>query len=245
MPGYQISVVSAEHLNHIVYTGTRSDKRIVLYHHNGHFDYCNSLPAFFNRSKWCHTCDKGFNDRDGHRCLVTCSQCLRQNCVKILGTTIYCGDCNRDFFSQDCFDFHKLGPADRGPLAKRRSICSQVSVCPLCSKLVSLANRSSDNTHQCGEVQCQHCHVYGPPDHQCYMQPLQWSDEETQKHRSAKFIFFDFETYVGENKQLVPNLAVRDELLKQRVRFCKQNSFFPLGRSVLHWRRVHFQRRIW
>ena len=78
--------------------------------------------------------------------------------------------------------------------------------------MVSLSNRGAENPHQCGEVQCGHCHVYDTPDHKCYMEPLQFNTEEAEKHRNAKFIFFDFETYVAENKALVPNLAVRFSL---------------------------------
>ena len=56
------------------------------------------------------------------------------------------------------------------------------------------------------------------PDHKCYMEPLQFSAEEAEKHRNAKFIFFDFETYVAENKELVPNLAVRFSLFSRKSR---------------------------
>jgi hypothetical protein len=40
------------------------------------------------------------------------------------------------------------------------------------------------------------------------MKPLIFSDAEKKKHKDARFLFFDFETYVGEKRELIPNLAV-------------------------------------
>lgn len=45
-------------------------------------------------------------------------------------------------------------------------------------------------------------------DHQCFMKPLSFSNEKRQAHAEARFMFFDYETYVNEAKELVPNLAI-------------------------------------
>ena len=46
------------------------------------------------------------------------------------------------------------------------------------------------------------------PDHKCFIKPLKFDDAKMAEHASARFMFFDFETYVGTVGQLVPNLAV-------------------------------------
>ena len=46
------------------------------------------------------------------------------------------------------------------------------------------------------------------PNHQCYMRKLAFSDDKKKLHEGARFMFFDYETYVNEEKELVPNLAV-------------------------------------
>jgi len=46
------------------------------------------------------------------------------------------------------------------------------------------------------------------PDHKCYIRPMTFSDEKRQEHATARFLFFDFETFVKEDGELVPNLAV-------------------------------------
>jgi len=40
------------------------------------------------------------------------------------------------------------------------------------------------------------------------MRKLAFSDDEKKLHEGARFMFFDYETYVNEEKELVPNLAV-------------------------------------
>ena len=46
------------------------------------------------------------------------------------------------------------------------------------------------------------------PDHQCFMRPLKMSDEKLKIHANARFMFFDYETFVSPTGELVPNLAV-------------------------------------
>ena len=55
---YQISIVSKEYSNKIIYAGPEKDKKIYLYMHNNHYDVITKMPAFFARSYYCHTCKK-------------------------------------------------------------------------------------------------------------------------------------------------------------------------------------------
>jgi hypothetical protein len=41
------------------------------------------------------------------------------------------------------------------------------------------------------------------------MQPLRITEKKKRENLEARFIFFDFETYVAKNNKLVPNLVVR------------------------------------
>jgi hypothetical protein len=75
---YQIKVYS-EHLHGKLYyphdkrTHQRrtSPKLIVLFvWGGGNFDVITSVSAFMGRVYWCHTCEKGFNAKNGHRCIV-------------------------------------------------------------------------------------------------------------------------------------------------------------------------------
>jgi hypothetical protein len=208
LPGYQIKVVSAAHLNAIVYCSAPQEKCIVLFHHGSHFDVLTSLKGFFERSYWCHACDKGYDHKERHHCGATCSKCLREKCPPDQNTQIHCSDCNRKFESQACFDHHKL-EGGVGGQKKREKICGKLFVCRDCNRLVSTYNRNADNLHQCGEYMCQYCHVYALPDeHQCYMQPLRITEKKKKENLEARFIFFDFETYVAKNNKLVPNLVV-------------------------------------
>ena len=52
---YQILVISGEDFD-FVYVGPNRDKKIVLFYHDDHYDYIKSLPAFFNKEKFCFVC---------------------------------------------------------------------------------------------------------------------------------------------------------------------------------------------
>ena len=59
LPGYQPNVVSKEHLNALIYSGSEAEKHLYLYHHDNHYDVITSMPAFLARKQYCHKCKKG------------------------------------------------------------------------------------------------------------------------------------------------------------------------------------------
>ena len=155
-----------------------------------------------NRSYWCHQCDKGYDSRFNHRCQAICQSCLRHECPKDQADIILCDDCNREFARRNCFDHHKN---NIGMLA----ICTVISRCPHCACTVSLKKRNPDNPHQCGESFCKLCGIYSlPGQHKCYIQKKVFGNKDKKQHRNAKFLYFDFETFVDVNMKLVSNLAV-------------------------------------
>ncbi|XP_055340393.1 uncharacterized protein LOC129589579 [Paramacrobiotus metropolitanus] len=204
---YQIIVVSVDHANLIVFNGPVQEKKIILLHHDRHFDLLNSLPAFFKKKYWCYSCNKGYSDRRDHRCSSICKACLLSSCTSSTAAMVHCEECNRDFFGQECYAQHKKAGTRDKPT--RKSICSTVFFCKQCLRIVSLKGRRNGNIHQCGEVFCKTCQKHELPQvHRCYMKPHNVNLEELELNSNAEFLYFDFETYVEGNGILVPNLAV-------------------------------------
>ena len=231
LPGYQLSIVSTSHMNSLIYSGTPSDKRIILLHHNSHFDLLTSLPSFFNRSYYCDKCKIGYNDRLRHRCKKICEGCARMGCTASTNEPqINCSDCNRTFTSQHCFDHHRLGPVP-GAHARRRPICESLFRCKDCLCTVSMQRRPKNNPHHCNETFCKTCrrHVdYNS--HQCFIQPKPMKATDLEKHASTKYLYFDFETYVNSAGVLIPNLAVVQDDLGQEWIFPAPGTSF--GRNI-------------
>ena len=72
IPNYQICVVSKEQFNSLVYMGPMKSKSIYLLYNDHHYDLIVSMAAYLNRSYYCHSCKKGYNDKRNHRCDKSC-----------------------------------------------------------------------------------------------------------------------------------------------------------------------------
>lgn len=91
--------------------------KICLLKVENHFHGLQSIPALLNRGYYCHNCDKGYNVEDSghHNCFgQSCSACKRKNktCpnfATFATPNVYCGDCRRHFYGQNCFTSHKQG----------------------------------------------------------------------------------------------------------------------------------------
>jgi hypothetical protein len=90
---YQINIVSKEHLNSIIFSGPEKDKKIYLFLHDQHYNVITSMPAFFARKRYCHTCKTGYDHVRDHRCPDACKLCLFPNCPVV--SWLPCVDCNR------------------------------------------------------------------------------------------------------------------------------------------------------
>ena len=166
LTGYQINIISKEHLNSIIYSGPEASKHIYLYAHDRHYDVITSMPAFLARKKYCHTCKKGYDKIEDHLCGDTCKLCYTQNC-RIMDW-VFCEDCGRFFKSQVCFDRHKARAGDKRPIS------ASVVKCRRCNQVVKRANEQPQK-HNCGLVRCTICQQYvDPVNHQCYIQDNIW-----------------------------------------------------------------------
>ena len=72
---YQISIVSKEYGNKIMYAGPEKDKKIYLYMHNDYYDVITKMPGFFARHYHCHACKKAYKHQEEHRCPNVCKCC--------------------------------------------------------------------------------------------------------------------------------------------------------------------------
>ena len=169
---YQINIVSKEHQNNLLYSGPDQEKRIYLYLHDNHYDVITSMPGFFARGMYCHTCKKAYNNQIDHLCPNACKCCRYLNCPIV--SWIHCDRCNRYFKSQECFDRHKQS------VGNAKSICASLVKCLDCNEVVR-RNQRKPEKHHCGMKKCPICKEYTRPGkHRCYMQP------ETKKKRRGR-----------------------------------------------------------
>ena len=209
---YQVYVLSLEHANAIIYPksapGQEKKTPLLLLLHNEHFDVCSSITAFFERGYFCFKCRKGYNNQQRHRCDAKCSMCLRVDCPRDDDQKITCDECHREFLGDDCFQHH-LSVPNSGAVKFRSSICSKLYRCQICLCTVSNIEREASNPHTCGETFCKHCHVHViPEEHQCFIKPVILKAKQLEEYHTARFLYFDLETYVNAEGVLVANYAV-------------------------------------
>ena len=132
LPHYQLVIVSAEHLNSIIYKGPTREKVIYLYLHHGHYDFITSMPGFIGRTYYCLECEMGYKTEEGrhHRRKRKCLSCFQEGCRGNISSWIYCAYCRRSFQGPGCFENHRrIGP--QGGI----SVCKQYLKCKDCGKM--------------------------------------------------------------------------------------------------------------
>ena len=211
---YQINIVSKEHQNSIIFSGPKKYKMIYLFLHDNHYDVITSMPAFFARKRYCHTCKKGYDKMTDHLCADACKSCRFPNCPIV--SWLPCADCTRVFKSQECFDRHKQ------TVGNAKFICASLVKCFHCGFVVK---RGRLGRHHCGLTRCSTCKGYVRlENHQCYMQSEKERNTtvsedtdllDTEAHDGDdapqsgynELLFFDFECR-QENVNHEPNLCV-------------------------------------
>jgi hypothetical protein len=196
---YQINIVSKEYGDKIIYTGPEKEEKIYLYLHDKHYDVITTMPGFLARAYYCHTCKKGYSNREKHLCPGACQCCRFPGDCPIV-SWIHCDECNRMFKSQACFDRHEQ------PNGNAKSVCAMLVKCSECHKVFS-RYESDLEKHHCGMTKCPVCGEYvRTDDHQCYMQPVRETDGVTENGYD-QLLFFDFECR-QENGNHEPNLCI-------------------------------------
>ena len=122
-----------------------------------HFHGLRSVPALLNKTYYCHQCNKGYNQEDAqhHNCSrQNCDMCRRKNgeCPNYQERKpahVYCNDCGRSFYGQNCVTAHKE------PKGKKKvSLCQKLKKCPECCKVYKYSKKKK---HVCGEYRCPNC----------------------------------------------------------------------------------------
>ena len=225
---YQIIVVSGDHDSSIIYpreppANPNPEKSIYLFYHANHFDVIRSLPAFLNKSYFCHRCHKPYDHTTDHLCKGMCRSCRGFDC-HLQGDGIVCNECNRVFKNQACYDRHKQ-PINGGG----RSGCVAIRKCPKCGNAMDVRRRG-ENGHMCGN-RCDLCKVKyqeKPTDHKCYMQQQEHKEESSYNH----LLFFDFEC-TQEHGIHQPNLCVVYDEEKEVAIFRGQDTVKEFCRWLL------------
>ena len=112
---YQIKVLSYDRPHCLIFKGPEDrEKKLLLIKVDDHYHGCTSFPGFFNRSYYCHYCDKAYSCDDSHTCVGTnqkCSCCDRRDCPdKTSSSTVTCDMCNCSFKGALCLAYHKQQP---------------------------------------------------------------------------------------------------------------------------------------
>ena len=106
-----ITVISAHSGNKRVYKGNSSYKLQVTPYHISNEDTCHfavitHINALISRAYYCDNCNKGFNNRNHHRCTVWCNICGRSGCILNENDTVQCAKCNALCHSMSCLNEH-------------------------------------------------------------------------------------------------------------------------------------------
>jgi len=116
-----------------------------------------------------------------------CNACNSSpECKRASTNTNVGSQCNKLFYNESCFNYH---------LVNNR--CTEYSCrCDTCKKVINSKERPMME-HICGELHCRNCKRYVLHPHECFMQRKQLNPT------SEKYMFYDFETYLDENKKHV------------------------------------------
>jgi hypothetical protein len=158
---------------------------------NKHYYIIKDMALFLGTKQYCHQCDTGFNSEKQHkncsRARSRCQLCHKVGCCNKdqsnSETKIYCGDCNRSFFTQQCFNYHD-----------QAGICDASYNCEICGKFCY-----RKNVHQCGVGYCHLCERNMPLGHQfCCMKKL---ENRLKEQKPVTYIFYSLETSINEPTQ--------------------------------------------
>lgn len=225
----QIIVICAENFNSVIYKGPEKDIKVYLYKNGNHFDTITKMAAFYGSSYYCHKCNKTYNNKNQHKCKIDrslCNLCFHEEHAKKSKNRIFCNDCNRYCFSQECFDNHQ-------------GVCDTEFKCLVCNK-ICMRNK----VHNCGIEKCRNCwKEVEIKDHKCYMQWKRQKGGKCQKEKcfckgnkdfnpdelskctyTENYIFFDYESQ-QETSTHIPNLVIAHDFIGKEFSFNTNDEF--------------------
>ena len=113
----QIKIICAENFNTVIYKRAEKDIIIHLYKQGNHFDFINSMAAFFGSSYFCNQCNKPLSTdrKKTHVCKKAkkakkaCLLYMKEAHDPLTKNKLYCKGYNRYCYNQECFDEHEFG----------------------------------------------------------------------------------------------------------------------------------------
>ena len=177
-------------------------KKLCLLKVKNHFHSLHSIPALLNRSYYCHHCEKGYNEEtaENHNCRgQNCISCRRTNgaCPNFatyVRPEVYCNQCNKKFYGQNCYDAHKRGT---------KSVCSRFKKCHECCQVYKFNPKKK---HRCQHALCHNCKQVTHVNHRCFIQPIV-DEEKTDSEDADNEIMMEAE---NEGEMLEPMVSVMD-----------------------------------
>jgi len=150
-------------------------------------------------------------------------------CKRASINTNVCSQCNKLFYNESCFNNY---------LANNR--CTKYSYrCNACNKVMQTKDRPMME-HICGEFYCKNCKHCVTHPHECFMQ------RKPLNSPSEKYMFYDFETYLNENKKHVVNYAILQNFIANDWTFKNIDDFcvhvFKKKKQRLHMYCSPYQR---
>ena len=143
-----IIVIGARAGNSKVYPGSpKYEDKIFVYHHgeppDTHFDTIVKMNSLINKSYYCEPCDKGFQNRNGHKCPNWCNICGRENCEQVANWQ--CPHCNKVCRSKKCFLEHRKHTRGKGKMKNvlSPSMCEQYWDCRECGEGLKRIDKDS------------------------------------------------------------------------------------------------------
>ena len=200
---YQIMVLDWEKSKSIpIYLNTNAEfnKYIYVLLYKNHFYAIKSIAAFYECNRYCHACKHQYSKNGWHKCPAVCKLCERIICVedKNNDQRFNCSVCKKKCLNIKCKNRHE------------EYVCSLKKLCEVCGR-VKL------NPHVCGDDSkwCGNCKESVPLDHKCYIlteDQVALRDVNKAEEKFDGFIFFDYETYLNDEKIHIPNLIMAKKI---------------------------------
>ena len=210
---YQIMVIENKSSleQHTIYLNTSRifHKFIYISYSNNHFNVIKSMRAFVNQHNYCNYCKVGYAHIGNHICEFMCQVCLRTNCY--FEEKLICKACGIKTESKLCLRIHE------------EQVCNFSNLCMKCGE------RKSSN-HVCigNNKWCTNCKKVVVLSHKCFIltdnekkalfkrknNTENEENEETNK-KFEGYIFFEYETYLDDQNQHIPNLIMAQTICKE------------------------------
>ncbi|MEY3371094.1 MAG: hypothetical protein RLZZ392_120 [Pseudomonadota bacterium] len=194
-----INIIDYNKNNACIYpvsTEEQKENQVYLHLINSHYNTILNINSFFSienldRKQFCNGCKKVVSLN--HKCEVKNNLSICHLCHKshhhIIEET-FCDKCNRTFENTDCYNNHI------------KTVCKTVFVCKLCDTFVVKKNKKEK--HICGSSYCNNCKTFEPKEHNCFISKL----SKPEDVKNMPIIFYDYEAYVDDNNEHIPNLIV-------------------------------------